>query len=183
MAFAPAVDTRIEPDGAADACMDGESSEDEDLLSGTGSSTGPPPAPPAPPTVLDPKDFEECQDGEEPVVTPPGLPEPVKESIDTNALDAKHALKEAMSTPVDTPDKVAWKNLAHFVIFPRSCLASTRCIVFPRESGIVIPGREDCQGQAQVFSAPVPKLFMEPVSLTSFQSTFFRRMFTNNPSF
>jgi hypothetical protein len=133
-AIAPAVDTGIEPDAASDACMDEESSEEEDLLSGTGSSNnGPPPAPPAPPTVLDPKDFEECDD-EEPVVTPPGLPEPVKESIDTNALDAKHNLKEAIRTPVETPDKVVlWMNLPNFVIFPRSCLVSTRCIIFLME--------------------------------------------------
>ena len=139
MAIAPAVDTRIEPDAASDACMDGESSEEEDWLSGTGSSNnGPPPAPPAPPTVLDPKDFEECDD-EEPVVTPPGLPEPVKESIDTNALDAKYNLKEAMRTPVETPDKVVfWKNLPNFVIFHPflPCVNSMHC--FPH--GTVIPG-------------------------------------------
>jgi hypothetical protein len=139
VAIAPAVDTGIEPDAASDACMDEESSEEEDLLSGTGSSNnGPPPAPPAPPTVLDPKDFEECDD-EEPVVTPPGLPEPVKESIDTNALDAKHNLKEAMRTPVETPDKVVfWKNLPNFVIFHPflPCVNSMHC--FPH--GTVIPG-------------------------------------------
>eukprot|EP00435_Cladocopium_sp_Y103_P000945 s674_g1.t1 len=109
--LAPPVDTRNEPD----ASMDDQSSEDEDLQSGTGSSNGPP-APPAPPTVMDPKDFEDCQDdGAEEVVNAPGLPEPVKESIDANALDAKHALKEAMSTPLQTPHQVFRPNLVNSV--------------------------------------------------------------------
>ena len=69
--------------------------EDEDLLSSTGGSSDKPDDAPAPVAV--PADME-LEDEEEPVLKPPGFPEPVKQSIDEAALDAKVELKKAVKT-------------------------------------------------------------------------------------
>ena len=94
-----------------EAGSDPDSSSEEDLLSGTGSGGNAD----APPTVLDPKDMELSDEEDEPLVKrKPKLPEPVKQSIDENALDAKHNLKESLQK-VATPSKaVSWTYLRLF---------------------------------------------------------------------
>ena len=86
---------------AEDEAGSGSESSEEDLLSGTGSARNAE----APPTVLDPRDMELSDEEDEPVVKKkPDLPEPVKQSIDESALDAKHNLKESLQK-VATPSK------------------------------------------------------------------------------